>query len=73
MSRIAHTVPQEWDRKQLEEAVEEELELFNTFFVVGLGNEKLAPSEKAILKTYLAWRLIPQLKEEGSNAPLPPV
>lgn len=42
--------------KNLEEMVDEDLDRFNTFFQ-SLGNDALAPFEKAAIKTYLFYKL----------------
>jgi len=45
------------DGKKIENEVDKELEEFESFFQT-LGNTgKLLPIERAILKTYLGWRL----------------
>lgn len=45
------------DRKQLEAAVDQEIDAFESKFQA-LGNTVLAPSERAILKTYFATKLL---------------
>lgn len=44
------------DRVSAEESVNTDIQSFNDFFQ-GLGNEPLTRPEKAIIKTYLAWKL----------------
>ena len=40
-----------------EKIVDAEVERFEGFFISKLGNENLAPSERAILTTYIFWAL----------------
>ena len=40
----------------VEKTVDQDIEDFNEFFR-GLGNEPIIRSEKAIIKTFLAWKL----------------
>ena len=44
------------DRSGVEKAVDQDLEQFSAFCSSGLG-EPLVPAERAILKTYIAWKL----------------
>lgn len=73
MSRIVISLDQDCTRKELEAVVDEELRLWDREFQQASGNLPLTPSEKAILKTYLGMKLLPKLKEEELEAPLPPV
>jgi hypothetical protein len=43
-------------RETLEGAVDDELKKFDEWFQ-GLGNDPLVKGERAIIKTYLAWKL----------------
>jgi hypothetical protein len=51
--------------KMLEEAVNEDIKSFDTFFQ-GLGNDPLVRSEVAIIKTWLWWHLRAVEKSEPS-------
>jgi len=53
MIHLQSTLPKE----KLEEAVDAELASFDTWFQATLGNGPLVNSERAIVKTYLAWKL----------------
>lgn len=44
--------------KDLLAEVDEDLQQFEAFFMEKLDNQPLAPSEKAILKTYLHWAAV---------------
>lgn len=43
--------------KELEAIVDRDLEAFSDFFCRGLGNSSLTGPEKAIVKTWLYWKL----------------
>jgi len=51
------TVQSTLDRAKQEEAVDAELASFDAWFQNTLKNAPLVKSERAILKTYLAWKL----------------
>lgn len=44
------------DMKVAEVVVDQDIEAFNTYFE-GLGNDPLVKSERAIIKTYLHWKM----------------
>jgi hypothetical protein len=51
--------------EELEAVVDEDVERFNEWFQ-GLGNGPLVKSERAIVKTYLAYKTKPE-KEDGAE------
>jgi len=53
MIQVQSTTP----REKLEEEVDVELASFDTWFQATLNNGPLVNSERAIVKTYLAWKL----------------
>ena len=73
MSRIVIALGSDCTRKELESVVDEEIRQWDSEFQTASGNLPLTPSEKAIIKTYLGMKLLPKLKEEEPEAPLPPV
>ena len=53
MIQVQSTTP----REKLEEVVDEEVSSFDAWFQATLNNGPLVNSERAIVKTYLAWKL----------------
>ena len=62
---------QECTPEELEAAVDLEIATWDKEFQAATRGDPLAPSEKAIIKTYLGMRLLPKLKKEGEAPPMP--